>query len=382
MNTAKMLKATLFTPGPKGLWGIPVLMEGQPGSAKSSIIEQVAEDCGLHAEVVIASVREPADFLGLPIPADGCVQYMPTSWAYRAAQAKRSVGFLDELNTAPAAVQAALLRVVLDRAVGDLQLPPGVRIMAAQNSVEDAAGGHDLSLPLANRFLHWAWAAPDVEVWTDWVLSAAANGQHGAKLNAQKEEERVLEVWDPLFAKARGLVTGFIRKRPELLHKQPQSGDPAASKAWPSRRSWEMAMRVMAGAEAHGLDADEQEMLVAGCVGTGATAELIQYLTENDLPDPAALLDGKVQWKPDQRLDRTLAVLSACAALVVPRDAAKRQERAAKLWQMMGEQAKTAADLVIPGARAMVKGQLSGMAEAKPTLLKLAPVFQAAGLMS
>lgn len=380
MDTKRMLKAVLFTPGPKGHWGIPVLMEGPPGSAKSSIIEQVGAECGLHTETVIASVREPADFLGLPIPSDGRVEYMPTSWAYRAAKAKYAVGFLDELNTAPEAVQAALLRVVLDRAVGDLVLPVGVRILAAQNSVEEAAGGHDLSLPLANRFLHWSWSAPDVELWTDWVLSSS-NGGAERLLDAAQEEQRVLGVWEPLFAKSKGLITSFLRKRPELLHKQPKGGDPQASKAWPSRRTWEMAMRVYAGAEAHGLQAEEQEMLLTGCVGTGAAAEYIRYITETDLPDPAELLDGKITWKADKRLDRTLAVFSSCAALVASEKCDNRSARAAKLWGMISEHATKEADVVVPGARAMVKAKLSAMKEAKPALIKLQPVFQAAGLM-
>lgn len=397
MNAAKLLKCVLFTPGPKGMWGIPVLMEGSPGSAKSSIVEQVGFDAGLHVETVIASVREPADFLGLPIPNGGCVEYMPTSWAYRAAQAKRSVGFLDELNTAPEAVQNALLRVVLDRAVGDLQLPPGVRILAAQNSTEDAAGAHDISTPLANRFLHWAWEAPSVDQWTDWVISAGTTDKGGSALRAlaaEQEEIRVMNIWDLLYSKAKGQVTGFINKRPELLHKQPKPGDPAASKAWPSRRTWEMAMRVIAGSEAHNLDASEKETLVAGCVGTGAAAEFIQWLTENDLPDPTALLEGKVTWNPDTRLDRTMAVLNSCAAIVVSKDRyksegksddkseAKRKKHAARLWTMLAGHAKNEADVTIPCARALVKAQLSGLEEAKPTLMKLEPIFRATGMMA
>lgn len=383
MDSRKILKTVLFTPGPKGLWGLPTLMEGPPGSAKSSIIEQVAESNGLHCEVVIASVREPADFLGLPIPNGDCVSYMPTSWAYRASKAGRAVGFLDELNTAPEAVQAALLRVVLDRCVGDLQLPKGVRILAAQNRVEEAAGGHDLSMPLANRFVHLAWEAPDVDSWTDWVLSSSdSNDPRSTSVTAEQEEMRVMGVWEALFAKARGLVTGFIRKRPDLLHQQPKTSEPSASKAWPSRRTWEMSMRVLAGSEVHGLSPEDQETLLAGCIGTGASAELLHFLTENDLPDPALLLDGKVPWKPDARLDRTLAILSSCAALVYPKTAERRMERAERLWQMMTAQAKEAADIVIPGARVLVKGQLSAMDAAKACMMKLQPVFAAAGLLA
>jgi len=54
------------------------------------------------------------------------VRFAPPSWALRLAEAGHGLLFLDELSTAPPAVQAALLRVVLERAVGDLMLPDAV----------------------------------------------------------------------------------------------------------------------------------------------------------------------------------------------------------------------------------------------------------------
>ena len=82
----------------------------------------------------------------------------PPDWAVRLVRAGRGLLFLDELSTAPPAVQAALLRVVLERRVGALQLPAGaVRIVAAANPRVGAADGWELSPPLANRFVHLYW---------------------------------------------------------------------------------------------------------------------------------------------------------------------------------------------------------------------------------
>lgn len=55
--------------------------------------------------------------------------------------------FLDELSTAPPAVQAAMLGVALERRVGDLVLPRAVQVVAAANPPERAADGWDLSPP-------------------------------------------------------------------------------------------------------------------------------------------------------------------------------------------------------------------------------------------
>jgi MoxR-like ATPase len=129
------------------VWGLPIRIIGGPGTAKSDLVTQVARAAGLHVQVVIASLRDPTDFIGLPVPGNnGSVKYAPPDWALQAAELGNSVVFLDEISTCAPAVQAALLRVVLDRVVGDFALPPTVRIVAAQNSVEDSAGGYDLAM--------------------------------------------------------------------------------------------------------------------------------------------------------------------------------------------------------------------------------------------
>src|SRR5215210_2821875 len=136
---------------------VPVLLWGAPGTGKTSAIKAMAQELGLPCETVIASIREPSDFAGLPVVADGKVIFAPPRWARNLAAQERGLLFLDEISTAPPAVQAALLRVVLERVVGDLELPDGVVVVAAANPPEQAADGWDLSAPLANRFCHLDW---------------------------------------------------------------------------------------------------------------------------------------------------------------------------------------------------------------------------------
>src|SRR6201997_1378963 len=139
--------------------GVPVLLWGAPGTGKTSAIRAMAQAMDLPCETVIASIREPSDFAGLPIVVGDGVRFAPPAWARRLAEAGRGLLFLDELSTAPPAVQAALLRVVLERAVGDLTLPDEVAVVAAANPPEQAADGWDLSAPLANRLCHLSWLA-------------------------------------------------------------------------------------------------------------------------------------------------------------------------------------------------------------------------------
>ena len=110
---------------------VPVLLWGAPGTGKTSVVRALADAAGWPCETVIASIREPSDFAGLPVVNDGRVDFAPPRWAVRLAEAGEGLAFFDEISTAPPAVQAALLRVVLERTVGDLALPEDIAVVAA-----------------------------------------------------------------------------------------------------------------------------------------------------------------------------------------------------------------------------------------------------------
>jgi hypothetical protein len=381
MNTSAIMKAVWFTPGLNGRWGLPILFQGPPGTGKSRNVEQTAANCGLRVETIIASLSDPTEIGGFPFANDGCMTRMPPSWAYRMEKAKDGICFFDEINTAPPACQAALLRVILDGVVGDLDLGPGVRMVGAMNRTEESAGGWDLAPPLANRFGHLKWETPDPMVWSDWLLGGASTGGGEAAFTPKEEEKRVLKLWNDSYAKSRGLISGFIRARPELLFMQPKQGSPQMSGAWPSPRTWDMAVRALAGCEIHGLGPVDQDELLSAFVGVGAASELIAFVQNADLPEPGDVLDGKVKFQHDpRRLDRTVAVFSSCAALVTSPTAAKRNERAGVLWKLMGEVMKDAADLTVPAGRALVKARLHSVPEARSVLVKLQPILSAAGI--
>lgn len=365
---------------------------GGPGTAKTDIITQVATEAGLHVVVVLASLRDPTDFLGMPVVRDGRVAYAPPDWVLEVSEHPNAVVFFDEINTCSPATQAALLRVVLDRVVGNFRLPLTVRILAAQNGVDEAAGGYDLAMPLANRFGTLVdWGGPGIEDWSAWLVGASmAESADGKKGDPEAEQVRVLSEWPVEYATATGVVSAFIRGKPSLLHAQPQAASPQASLPWPSRRTWVMATRALAASRIHGLSEGESDRYVGSFVGQAAMVELRSFITNLDLPDPADLLDGHVSFKHNKiRLDRTMAVLAACTGTVLPKEAARRGDRMTALWKIIREVMKDAPDVVWPTVKlvcsrgaGLVSGGASINRDADAVLTRFQPMLKEVNLLS
>jgi len=380
MTTNAIIKTALFTPGLNGRWGLPLLMEAEPGTGKTARLKSLG--LGLEAIVMVGSLRDAADIGGVMTLVDGVARLALPEWADRARKLGRCVVVMDELTTAAPSVQAAMLRVVNEGVVGDTELPPGVRFLAACNSVDDAAGGYDIAPPMANRFGHLPWDAGTAADWADWLVAYNETAE-APEADAASIEANVLARWPDAWATARATVATFIRGRGDsLLHRKPSSSSPGASKAWPSRRTWELATRALAGAAVHGLSVEDTDTLLAAFVGAGPAAELRAWLAANDLPDPAAVLDGGATFHHNpQRADRTHAVLMGAAAVMAGTPAPDKQRaRALAFWRLVdtviGQQG---ADLCILPAGLAIKTNVE-RTTALGVLNKLTPVMQAAGM--
>ncbi|CAM3211006.1 AAA family ATPase [Stackebrandtia soli] len=325
---------------------LPVLLWGEPGIGKTAVLTQLADSLDLPLTTVIASVHEPSDFSGLPIvgddPEQRGVPMAPPRWAVDLVRAGRGLLFLDELSTATPAVQAALLRVVLERRVGALRLPPDVRIVAAANPRASAADGWELSPPLANRFVHLHWVH-DREV----VVRGLGGVWPRAEL-PRLVPERLPEA----VAFARSAVCGFLTARPKLIHRLPSS-ETRRGGAWPSPRSWEAAMTLLAFGTAAAVSRDVLALLIRGVVGDGPGLELLAHLDRMDLPDPESLLDDPASAELPVRGDLRQAALEAMVIAVGSRPERERWEAA---WEVLARALETGApDLLAAPAMGLAR---------------------------
>lgn len=304
----------------------PILLWGSPGIGKTASVNALASSLEWHLETVIASIRDPTDFGGIPFPQDGYTAFLAPSWAKRLNEKAEEINdkisdlsssnknggilFLDEISTAPPAVQAALLRVIWERVIGDLQLNPKIRIVAAANPADQAASGWDLSPPMANRFCHLDWQI-DQESWCLGII----NGFQIPNLSSLKIP---MKDFNSVLPNVTSLISSFINKHKALLLNIPKEEN-QLGRAWPSPRSWDSGIKFLTACRTLGKKGSELEStLLSGSIGSAATLEFYSWEKNIDLPDPEKIIKKPSLIKEylSKRNDINYAILSSVYASI------------------------------------------------------------------
>lgn len=327
---------------------IPAIIWGPPGGGKTSAVRAIAQQLDLHQETIISSLRDPTDFGGLPYVHDGVVKLATPDWAKRLCDVGLNsdrelagIAFFDEITSTPPAVQAALLRVVFERVVGSTQLPPNIAVLAAANPPDQAAGGWDLALPLANRFMHIQWENEPLA----WAENFRDNFQRvsDTPLSAPPKGQ------DQLVSMFRDQIASFITGRPELVCVIPKD---AAQRAFPTPRTWDMLAKLLAAADSLLLEAAP---FAAAAVGTAAGLEFLAFnATRRFSLDAVSAMQGDnayIQSLPKATIDSVQAFLRAVLAHTL---ASKDQKTAGiRAWSILyqtWEAKQQAIDVVYPTA--------------------------------
>ncbi len=237
----------------------PCIVWGPPGAAKSQIAQQVAAGAGRTYVDVRALLLDPVDLRGIPWrDPEGRTRWAPPAFLPPSDAAGSWLINLEELPSAVPMVQAALYQLVLDRQVGEYELPEGASLIACGNREGDRGVVNRMPTPLASRFVHL-----EIKVDAgDWCAWGAANGIAPE-------------------------VLFFIQLRPDLLHTfDPQSRE----RAFACPRTWEFASGI--AHRRNGLDPAAERALLVGAVGEAAAIEFCAFLQVwRELPHPRAVLD-------------------------------------------------------------------------------------------
>lgn len=255
----------------------PVMLWGPPGVGKSQIVAQIAEQNSVPMIDIRLSQMEPSDLRGIPFRVEQSVEWaIPALLPNTDRHGPQGILFLDEITSAAPSVSAAAYQLILDRRLGQYEIPAGWAILAAGNRQGDRGVTYTMPAPLANRFSHY-----EVEVnLDDWVAWAYANNI----------DDRII---------------AFLRFRPDLIFDFDAAQNPMA---FPSPRSWEFAHRALQKFAAHN---DVLLETLQACVGPAAGVELNAFIINLDeMPDIQAIINGEEVPVPKE-IDLQYAVAAA-----------------------------------------------------------------------
>ena len=346
---------------------VPVILWGAPGQGKTSVLRAFAYQAGRKLEIILASIREPQDFAGLPAISNGSMSLIPPNWAQSLAADGNGILFADEINTAPPSVQAALLRVCLEKVAGDLHLGERTSIVAAANPPEIAADGWDLAAPLANRFCHVDWELP-ADVVADGLL-----GNWPAITLPQVDQEKIgleteKEAWK---------LSAFLVARPKLVTAMPESTG-QQGRAFPTPRSWEMVLKLVGLANALELAPEIRRLLVVGCVGQGAGSEYLTFRENLDLPDPEAIILDPENFVLPKRPDKLYAISGSLLAALGNDVSGDRWDKVGKFILRLSKlgHPDIAVSLYLQWKKMAPTGSMIG----RPIVAELSSLFKEAGV--
>ena len=231
------------------------LVVGSPGIGKSQIIHQIAKEYKLKIIDLRLSQCDPVDLLGFPQIVNGKAGYVPMETFPIEGDAVPAgyngwLLFLDELNAAPPAVQAAAYKLILDRMVGNHRLHKNVAICAAGNLDTDNAIVQPMSTALQSRMAHMELAV-DVKEWIEWATTNGIDHR----------------------------ITSYIQFKPGNLYTfNPDHTD----KTYACPRTWEFANEVLKESDVG--DKDTMPMLT-GTISEGVAREFLGFCRiYQDLP--------------------------------------------------------------------------------------------------
>lgn len=275
----------------------PIMIWGPPGIGKSQIVNQI----GLQNSVPVIDIRlsqmEPSDLRGIPFRKDQWVEWaVPALLPNTERHGPAGILFLDEITSAAPSVSAAAYQLILDRRLGEYQVPKAWAIFAAGNRQGDRGVTYAMPAPLANRFAHIELEL-NLDDWVTWAYG-------------QNIDERII---------------AFLRFRPELLFEFDPSHNPVA---FPSPRSWEFAHRVMKKNTSGDLLLES----LKACVGPIAGIEFHAFCTNLDqLPDIDAITLGK-----ENQVPKEIDLQYAIAAALVGRAIKAQQQELENSAQIIG----------------------------------------------
>lgn len=309
----------------------PVFLWGPPGIGKSEVVESITQELGGYMIDLRMAQMEPTDIRGIPFFNK---ELNKMDWAEPvelpdeelASQYPIIVLFLDEMNSAPPAVQAAGYQLILNRRVGKYRLPNNVVIVAAGNRDVDKGVTYRMPMPLANRFVHLEMRH-DFNAWQNWAV----------RNNVHQD------------------VVGYLSFAKQDLY---DFDAKSSSRAFATPRSWVFVSQLLED-EDYNSDTDTLRNLIAGAVGEGLAIKFMAHRkVAAHMPKPSDILEGKVTTMSTKEIS---AMYSLTTSMCYELKEAHKNKVDAKVFNTMAQNffafmmENFETELVVMGARIALK---------------------------
>tara|TARA_R110002012_G_scaffold95402_4_gene230657 strand:- start:527 stop:1591 length:1065 start_codon:yes stop_codon:yes gene_type:complete len=248
------------------------IIQSEPGCGKTSLLNMIKEDIGEGYDYVYVDcpVMDMSD-ISMTIPnhtSKSLENYVGS--IFKLDSDKPKVILLDEFMKAPKMLQVIFTRLMLERSVGDRQLPEGSIVFGTSNNQSDGVGDTMLA-HAGNRVCLMRMEKPNADVWLPW---ATDNNVHP-------------------------LIRAFVHMYPRCLNSYLDSEDtenpyifnprnPQLSYASP--RSLAKSSVILENRETLGVNATA--CALAGTIGASASADMTALMeAEKEIPSYEQILN-------------------------------------------------------------------------------------------
>lgn len=225
---------------------------------------------GLTAEIV---ERNLDNFSVRLVNTDG--EHSKGSFRWRVTGEAKAILNLDEFSSAPPSITAVCFELVLERRIGEYQIPDGVFIIAMGNRETDRGIVYKMPTPMASRFQHITMR----EDWDEFNAYAIKTQMHP-------------------------VVVGYLAaNKADLFTFKPQTG----SLVFACPRTWEFVSKTLWENDQYPIADNILKAQLAGTIGESTALTFVaHHAVYKDLPNNDDILSGKLKMLP-KKADIALA---------------------------------------------------------------------------